>query len=138
MILADCLMISHFYLTFFALYLTVCDSYLTNPLCLRLSSRENCIQLESSPHRGLPSGRSFGGRPIQSISGLTPKGEVLSYDFGRLSYAYPFLSYAFPLLSYVFHVLSYAPRLLPHRRLLPAQIPPPKKAPSQAAFHWYR
>lgn len=143
MILEGYLMISRFYLMVFEFYLMVFTSYLRIQVTFGSHQEKTAFDWKAARIAGCTVGGSC--RPIHSISGLTPKGEVLSYDFGRLSYAFPFLSYVFPLLSYVFpllsyvfHVLSYAPRLLPHRRLLPAQIPPPKKAPSQAAFHWYR
>ncbi len=99
-------MISHFYLTFLVLYLTLCDSYLTNPHFLRLSSKEKCIGMESSP----PADCSVGGRhAARSIteSGLARMGEILSDDYGRLSYDFAFLSYVFGVVSYGFRFLSY-------------------------------
>ncbi len=106
MVLAGYLMISHFYLTFLEMYLTVCDSYLMNAYLLHLSSKEKCMGMESSP---LLAGCPVGGacRPIHSNSGLTLMGEVLSYGFDWVSYDFAFLSYVFKVLSYGLRFLSY-------------------------------
>ena len=101
-------MISRFYLTVFEFYLTVSTSYLTNPNFLRLSLKEKDILLESSPHRGLPSGREC--RPIFADSGLTRIGGILSVDFGRVSNVFAYLSYGFRVLSYGFRFLSDEPQ----------------------------
>ena len=67
--------------------------------------REKCIHMESSPPADCPVGGNR--RPIQSWSGFTLIGEVLSYDFERLSYDFAFLSYVFKVLSYGLRFLSY-------------------------------